>query len=936
MDLLIDKAKFIHLQKGELGEQLLTNADTPPTELAAALRHGPSICCLISGYRGSGKTSFVHCLKNTIGNDPNAKTIFVQVDFSRYQDKTNLFRWLIRKLYLSLESHPAYKALQKSEAQQSPKERISALLETLHEKTFYDSGRTFIQTQETTWTTSVVLDWLPFISWLALSGVVFFSLIAIYPFITMPLAIPLFTLAGGVAALLKKAVSLKTTQENKHHKQEDFTRKTLFDNEIADHFFLSLIEDFTKAGLNLIFVFDEMDKVDETMLDKLATDIKPYMLSGHAKFIVVSGQKLFFRYKRANTEDDAVLASIFSKSVHISLLSRRGFHDLFKSLQVQPAETPQTAPAQASAFVDYLILQSKRIPRKFLHLIQERIQWLSDGKATLRIPDDETPFSLYTRFLDIIDSIEKDEIAPEPLHLAEKDFFIMTLLLACTIILDNRNRTYSAEELLSPGPDSKDSDNNSATPYFNRRMRWFQLRYLNSLLARLKSENILPSDDDQPPVTSNSPSIEFQSLPLDPQQIDTHRLFEFQNLVNRVSADLGLVDSQALGNMSFTQILRRLGRDNALEVSFIDNPAIASTLDKLGELNRDNDGQDLIRKTLSNNQIPVSHLTNQLMEFYGKKTAERHFEPMGYLPIPDTDSEKYDYRLHSADRYFKQLLFEFVVRRGDPLSDRQFFWDQLVRFRTFSEQYFFFFVVFTELNAAAREAARQRFFDWLIEDRDMTHLADRIHFLPINLNELPSLRDGFNSFSSKYISRQWDYLFTQQPAPYKFRERNDHELEEFIEFWEYDITIRITPANSDFWRFAFRFLKDKKLPPRNQRRHDNPQIADVIIGAGVDFREPDGHQKWNFPGKFGIITYNTETVTSDRVSVEGYNASPVTLTIIPEKNRKFVTAQIQSSSFSTMEHRFDLQDYRYCILSAWCDDQNFNLHTRITLDRKVD
>jgi len=159
MDLPINKTLFAQLQKGQLDIKFLTNADTSPSELAAALQNGPATCCLISGYRGAGKSSFIYCLKKLINEQGGSRTIFVHADFSRYQDKTNLFRWLIRELYLSLEDHSAYKQLRGSESKMVEEARISTLVQTLHEKTFHDTAKTNSQTQETARTRTFTADW---------------------------------------------------------------------------------------------------------------------------------------------------------------------------------------------------------------------------------------------------------------------------------------------------------------------------------------------------------------------------------------------------------------------------------------------------------------------------------------------------------------------------------------------------------------------------------------------------------------------------------------------------------------------------------------------------------------------------------------------------------------------------------------------------------
>ncbi|HWB94165.1 MAG TPA: hypothetical protein VG605_20065, partial [Puia sp.] len=292
----------------------------------------------------------------------------------------------------------------------------------------------------------------------------------------------------------------------------------------------------------------------------------------------------------------------------------------------------------------------------------------------------------------------------------------------------------------------------------------------------------------------------------------------------------------------------------------------------------------MIKNTLATNQIPVLQLINQLLEFYGERKADQHFGPLGYQSMSDPLTKKYDYSLHSPSLYFNQLLFEFVVRRGDPLSDRQFFWDRLRRFQSFSEQYFFFFIVFTDLNPAGREAARARFSNWLREDTDITHLADRIMFLPINFSELSSIQNGFSIFSNQYVKRSWDMVFTAQPSPYGYHARNDHELDEFIEFKKYNLRIDITPGNSKFWRFGLRFLKEKRLPPRNQDRHADSEIADICLCAGDAKLSDNGYHLWNHPEQLALSAHHISSLEAGGGGVNSYNQNSVTLIIFPENN----------------------------------------------------
>ena len=69
----------------------------------------------------------------------------------------------------------------------------------------------------------------------------------------------------------------------------------------------------------------EMDKIEDDQLDTLLISLKPYLLCGHAHFIVVAGQQLYYKYRLTHSQNDAILSSLFARVIHISLLRQ---HDL--------------------------------------------------------------------------------------------------------------------------------------------------------------------------------------------------------------------------------------------------------------------------------------------------------------------------------------------------------------------------------------------------------------------------------------------------------------------------------------------------------------------------------------------------------------------------------------------------------------------------------
>jgi hypothetical protein len=165
--LQIDTERLLKLQNGELDEELLSNTSLSSKALKLDLINGPVICYPLSGYLGAGKTTHIKQVETIVNAEIDSKIVFVHVDFSRYREKGNLFRRLIRELYLAINGLPSHKTLKADETNKPHIDRTTRLLQELHEKTFIESTKTH---KQTTLDTTIkegnfnVLRWLVLIS----------------------------------------------------------------------------------------------------------------------------------------------------------------------------------------------------------------------------------------------------------------------------------------------------------------------------------------------------------------------------------------------------------------------------------------------------------------------------------------------------------------------------------------------------------------------------------------------------------------------------------------------------------------------------------------------------------------------------------------------------------------------------------------------------
>jgi len=177
VEIQIDDKLLSEFQRGKIEERGLSNANLSARSLMLDLVNSPGSCYLLSGYRGAGKTTYIKLVEMLSKEAPAKKMVFVHVDLSRYKEKGNLFRWLIRELYLSISETSSYTALKIEEAQKPLIQQATRLLEELHEKTFAETTGTRSKRTEVTRTFESTFNLLTWINLIVSSiSTVFLSL----------------------------------------------------------------------------------------------------------------------------------------------------------------------------------------------------------------------------------------------------------------------------------------------------------------------------------------------------------------------------------------------------------------------------------------------------------------------------------------------------------------------------------------------------------------------------------------------------------------------------------------------------------------------------------------------------------------------------------------------------------------------------------------
>jgi len=388
-------------------------------KLVQEIINGTPISYLFSGYRGVGKTSIINTViekinkyqeerQTTNGDQMSStkKTVVVRVNLAKYEEHTIILRKIIRHIYLSIPEE-VEKNLHKKQVEFLNEFKL------LYDRTYQDVSfaQSSSRKKESSRTRSISLNLKKFglpstIS--ALTGISLLPLIGrVVKGISRYWYVDLLLFLGSTLWLVIEAIQYNIANSNTDSVTEEVDRKSLYDNEIAEYKIQQIFEGFTENDIELLIIIDELDKLEDKEVENLISNLKTLMLSGRASFILITGQTFYHKYKYSKVVGDSIVSSVFSKVVYVDLMSIHGLNQLFNNLVIESEELSKTIWKD---YVNSKIVESNRVPRKFMNLIRQDIKW-NDNRAYLEI--DDTKVRLYrldSKILNIIERVKNSEV----------------------------------------------------------------------------------------------------------------------------------------------------------------------------------------------------------------------------------------------------------------------------------------------------------------------------------------------------------------------------------------------------------------------------------------------------------------------------------------------------------------------------------------------
>ena len=341
------------------------------------------------------------------------------INLAKYEGYPGLIKRLIRGLYLAYE--PAMVKTQDKTADQLKFERE---FELLYDRTFHDIVHNHSFNAKKEVKASRELDFnlkkgIPILVTLLTTTNVTFEL----------MGAKLFGYLLFVLSIIWTCLSvfkINFSKSNTSTDTDEVIRKSLYDDNIAEHHLMSVLWQLQTQKKQVLIVFDELDKIEKTQeVLPVINGLKLLLLSGLASFFVIAGQGFYYEYERSGFKDDRVISSLFSKNIHIPFLKYTALKRYCQSLLSD--DTLQN-DAIINDHFDELILASRRIPRKLVNLIRDRVRW-KGAQAFLSFDRDPLILERETRLLRTLTRVMDNRLPEITANPVQISFYIAQIHL---------------------------------------------------------------------------------------------------------------------------------------------------------------------------------------------------------------------------------------------------------------------------------------------------------------------------------------------------------------------------------------------------------------------------------------------------------------------------------------------------------------------------
>lgn len=412
-------------------------------------------CSLITGYRGTGKSSFIKYILNKF-QDENENILVVSFNAAKYQNYSTFIRRFVRELFFQMDR----------------KGVVSKQLRKMYYHTFFDIKETYlnnfhkfkIENAETENEEKEQIkgdvNILKLVGVLLKIAIYILSIIAIWNnsynvffkviCSTIWLAFVLLCEMGELKFGWEKIIVNKKHEKSEIGKEKEHKKlaEILYDNEIAEYYVYDELQRIDEQKNNLVFVLDELDKVDDNELDMIFHDLKPLFLSGNCNFILIAGRNME-KYLHVSKQDvDSIATTIFTHRIYIPLSTIQDMREFslyfYKAKDEKLGKKEFYSNEDAQKYFNYKIFEAKGVKRAFVNGVLSDLRW-ENGEPYI----DFLSKNISKDFMVLFDVLEKmEEVICQEYMGPKRDELLQNLYCWIEKIRQNQHTVFALDDIM--------------------------------------------------------------------------------------------------------------------------------------------------------------------------------------------------------------------------------------------------------------------------------------------------------------------------------------------------------------------------------------------------------------------------------------------------------------------------------------------------------
>lgn len=384
-----------------LESNFLVGRDKEANRLKAVLTNRKASTTLVSGLRGVGKTSFVRAVLNKITKENN-KTLPIYISFAELKESQNessslrdvVLKTLVRALFVKINTNDQIKTSvgiqelydQVNYSSISEENRID-LIKTNSKGESQDKTVKYTHTYELSKDVKALIFlvfFAPFLMWIFQ-----YNVPTVAKLISLAVvAIPVIYIVVFKNLVQENAITKFTEESNSTQNHSNTSRNKILDNtfETLELKFQNVLHDLAKMGHKVVFVLDELDKLEEkttnlkeSKIIELIKPLKNLFTLSEASFIFISDETFFDKLTEQNTSEPYTSSyTIFTDKIFLPLHSTTDTQIIIKSA----IEKVSLGESKLDQFISYLCYISKNHMFSVYETLENFVTYSPSGEIT--------------------------------------------------------------------------------------------------------------------------------------------------------------------------------------------------------------------------------------------------------------------------------------------------------------------------------------------------------------------------------------------------------------------------------------------------------------------------------------------------------------------------------------------------------------------------